>query len=86
MVKVEVENCALQVFPTTAQLSGALILVAPSLSCTVPVGGAVFGGAVTVAVNTTSCPNSDGLIDAKTSVVVAARAILKDCGTFVAAL
>jgi len=41
------------------------------LNCTVPVGGVVFG-AVTVAVNTTFCPLSDGLIDVETSLVVAA--------------
>ena len=86
VVNVEIENCALQVFPTTAQVSAAPRLMAPSLNCTVPVGGVVFGAAVTVAVKTTFCPMSDGLIDVETSVVVAALVILKDCSTFGAAL
>ena len=58
----------------------------PSMNCTVPVGEVVFGEGVTVAVKSTFCPMSDGLIDETTSVVVEACAILKDCSTFVAAL
>ena len=58
----------------------------PSSNCTVPVGGVVFGEGVTVAVKTTFCPMSDGLIDDTTPVVVEACAILKDCSAFVAAL
>lgn len=61
-------------------------LLAPSLNCTVPVGGLVFAAGVTVAVNITFCPMSDGLIDAKTIVVVSVFEISKDCTTFVAAL
>lgn len=86
MVKAEVENCAVQVFPTTVQLRGTLRLTAPSLNCTVPVGAAVFGAGVTVALKTTFCPVSDGLIDDTTAVLVAACTTLKDCSTFVAAL
>lgn len=46
----------------------------------------MFAGGVTVAVNTTFCPRSDGLIDANTARVVAAFEILKDCATFAAEL
>jgi len=87
VVKVVDENCAVQVFPVAArQLIAAPRLLTPSLNCTVPVGEFVFGDGVTVAVNTTFCPMSEGLIEANTSVVVAAFEISNDCGTFAAEL
>ena len=49
------------------------ITVAPSLKVTVPVGVAVAGATgATVAVNVTDCPNTDGLRDEVTAVVVSA--------------
>ena len=48
-------------------------VVAPSRNVTVPVGVPVPGGTTaTVAVNVTDCPNTDGLADDATVVVVLA--------------
>ena len=72
--------------PLPFRAAAAPMLLPLSLNCTVPVGVPVPAGPATVAVNVTDCPKSDGLADEVTVVVVAAFAMLKVCGTFVAAL
>ena len=48
----------------------------PSLNCTVPVGVPVAGATgLTVAVNVTDWPKTDGFVDEATVVVVAATAV-----------
>ncbi len=46
------------------------IVVAPSLNVTVPVGVTEPDTCVTVAVNVTDCPNTDGFVDEVTVVVL----------------
>lgn len=59
-------------------------LVPLSLNCTVPVG--VPAAEVIVAVKVTTSLRVAGLVEDETAVVVAALAMLKDCGTLVAGL
>src|SRR5205807_2737289 len=80
-VKDEVERVAT---PLPFKATGAPMLAPLSLNCTVPVG--VPAPEVTVAVKVTLCPKLDGLTEESRAVIVLAFAIVKVCGTLVAAL
>ena len=73
--KLEVESCATQLFVELTKHEALPKLLAPSINWTVPVG--VPAVALTVAVNKTVWPTSDGLADEETLVDVAAGALVK---------
>jgi len=69
-VNVVVENVAVCTPPTVVRVPDPSV-VAPSLKSTVPVGSPAPGlTAATVAVNVTDCPNTEGLSDEASVVVV----------------
>ena len=80
-VKDDVLNVAT---PPAFKATGAPRFVPLSLNCAVPVG--VPAPDVTVAVKVTLWPKLDGLTAESRAVTVLALAIVKVCGTLVAAL
>ena len=81
VVKDEVVKVAT---PPALSATGAPRFVPLSLNCAVPVG--VPAAELTVAVKVTFCPKLDGFTEASSAVIVLALAIVKVCGTLVAAL
>ncbi len=74
-VSALVEHCAVP--PDKATALQPAIVAAPSLNWTVPVGVPLPGAVtLTVAVNVTLCPKTDGLAFDMTAVVVAACAMV----------